>query len=55
MPGQACSFMLGKLTFLAQRTQARTVLGERFDIRKFHDAMLLPGAMPLELLEHIYV
>jgi uncharacterized protein (DUF885 family) len=55
MPGQACSFMLGKLTFLAQRTQARKVLGERYDIRKFHDAMLLPGAMPLELLEHIYV
>jgi uncharacterized protein (DUF885 family) len=54
-PGQACTYMLGKLTFLAQRTQAQKIFGAQFDIRKFHDAMLLPGAMPLELLEHIYV
>jgi uncharacterized protein (DUF885 family) len=55
IPGQACSYMLGKLTFLAQRAQARKVQGDRYDIRKFHDAMLLPGAMPLELLEQTYV
>jgi uncharacterized protein (DUF885 family) len=54
-PGQACAYMLGKLTFLAQRTQAQKVLGVQYDIRKFHDAMLLPGAVPLELLEHVYV
>jgi len=54
-PGQACSYMLGKVTFLAQRARAQKVLGAKYDIRKFHDAMLLPGAMPLELLEHIYV
>jgi uncharacterized protein (DUF885 family) len=54
-PGQACTYMLGKVTFLAQRARAQRVLGEQYDIRKFHDAMLLPGAMPLELLEHIYV
>jgi uncharacterized protein (DUF885 family) len=54
-PGQACTYMLGKVTFLAQRARAQRVLGEKYDIRKFHDAMLLPGAMPLELLEHIYV
>lgn len=54
-PGQACTYMLGKLTFLAQRAQAQKVLGAKYDIRKFHDAMLLPGAVPLELLEHIYV
>jgi uncharacterized protein (DUF885 family) len=54
-PGQACSYMLGKLTFLAQRARAQQVLGAKYDIRKFHDAMLLPGAVPLELLEHIYV
>ncbi len=54
-PGQACTYMLGKVTFLAQRARAQKVLGAKYDIRKFHDAMLLPGAVPLELLEHIYV
>lgn len=53
-PGQACTYMLGKLTFLAQRARAQQTLGARYDVRKFHDAMLLPGAMPLELLERIY-
>jgi uncharacterized protein (DUF885 family) len=53
-PGQACTYMLGKLTFLAQRARAQKMLGAKYDIRKFHDAMLLPGAVPLELLEHIY-
>jgi uncharacterized protein (DUF885 family) len=54
-PGQACAYMLGKLAFLAQRARAQKVLGAKYDIRKFHDAMLLPGAMPLELLENIYM
>jgi uncharacterized protein (DUF885 family) len=53
-PGQACAYMLGKLAFLAQRARAQEVLGAKYDIRKFHDAMLLPGAVPLELLEQIY-
>ena len=53
--GRPAAYMLGKLTFLAQRARAQKVLGAKYDIRKFHDAMLLPGAMPLELLEHIYV
>ena len=53
-PGQACTYMLGKLTFMAQRRRAQEMLGASFDIRKFHDAVLLPGAVPLELLEHIY-
>jgi uncharacterized protein (DUF885 family) len=50
-PGQACSYMIGKLTWLRLRQQARTALGARFDIRTFHDAGLLPGAMPLTVLE----
>jgi uncharacterized protein (DUF885 family) len=54
-PGQACTYMLGKLTFLAKRARAQQVLGAKYDIRKFHDAMLLPGAVPLELLEQMYV
>lgn len=51
-PGQCCAYMLGKLTFLAQRARAQKVAG--YDIRKFHDAMLLPGAVPLELLEQVH-
>jgi uncharacterized protein (DUF885 family) len=53
-PGQACAYMLGKLTFLAQRARAQKVFGAKYDIRKFHDAMLLPGGVPLQLLEHVY-
>ncbi len=50
-PGQACSYMLGKLDWLRQRERAKTALGARFDIRKFHDAGLLAGAMPLAVLD----
>jgi uncharacterized protein (DUF885 family) len=50
-PGQACSYMLGKLDWLRLRAKARTALGPRFDIRKFHDAGLLSGAMPLGVLD----
>jgi uncharacterized protein (DUF885 family) len=49
-PGQACSYMLGKLEFLKQRERAQKALGGKFDIRKFHDAMLLDGAVPLPLM-----
>jgi len=49
-PGQACSYMLGKLEFLKQRERAQTALGAKFDIRKFHDAMLVGGAVPLAMM-----
>jgi len=49
-PGQACSYMLGKLEFLKQRERAQKALGGKFDIRKFHDAVLLEGAVPLPLM-----
>jgi uncharacterized protein (DUF885 family) len=52
-PGQACSYMLGKLEWLKLREQAKTQLGARFDIRKFHDAGLLSGATPLEVLDTV--
>jgi uncharacterized protein (DUF885 family) len=52
-PGQACSYMVGKVTILRLRDKARAALGPRFDIRKFHDALLLSGAMPLTVLEHV--
>lgn len=50
-PGQACSYMLGKLTILRLRDEAKRALGSRFDIRKFHDAVLLNGAVPLTVLK----
>ncbi|CAN7594195.1 DUF885 family protein [Phenylobacterium sp. LjRoot225] len=52
-PGQACSYMVGKLTWLRLREKAKAALGDRFDIRQFHDATLLTGAMPLVALEGV--
>ena len=52
-PGQACSYMVGKLTWLRLRAKAKAALGPKFDIRKFHDAALTNGAMPLAVLETV--
>ena len=52
-PGQASSYMVGKLTWLRLRDKARTALGASFDIRQFHDAGLLSGNMPLIALEPV--
>ncbi len=52
-PGQACSYMIGKLTWLRLRDRARSALGAKFDIKKFHDAGLLSGGLPLDVLEHV--
>jgi uncharacterized protein (DUF885 family) len=50
-PGQACSYMVGKVTLLKLRAEAKATLGPKFDVRKFHDAVLLSGSMPLAVLE----
>jgi uncharacterized protein (DUF885 family) len=50
-PGQACAYMLGKLEILKLREKAKAALGTKFDIRQFHDAVLLGGAMPLAILD----
>jgi uncharacterized protein (DUF885 family) len=52
-PGQACSYMIGKITWLRLREEAKAKLGAKFDIRKFHDAGLLTGSMPLSVLERV--
>lgn len=52
-PGQACSYMLGKLDFLRLREKSKTVLGNRFDIHAYHDAVLTCGAVPLATLDPV--
>jgi len=51
MPGQATSYKIGMNKFLELREHARAELGDDFDIRAYHDTVLLGGAMPLALLE----
>ena len=50
IPAQACSYKIGHTYWNRQRDKARAALGPRFDIKAFHDAGLLAGAMPLDVL-----
>ena len=50
-PGQACSYMIGELKLLELRDKAKKELGDKFNIREFHTAVLSSGTLPLELLE----
>lgn len=49
-PGQACSYKIGHTEFVRLREHGRSALGSRFDIKSFHDAILLGGEVPLEIL-----
>jgi len=51
MPGQATAYMIGKLKIMDLRDKTRTTLGDKFDIRGFHDEVLKDGPVPLSLLE----
>jgi uncharacterized protein (DUF885 family) len=53
MPGQALSYMIGRLEIQRMRAEAEARLRDRFDIKGFHDAVLTSGAVPLETLDRL--
>lgn len=51
MPGQALGYKMGSRKIRELRTRAETALGKKFDLRRFHEAVLASGSMPLTVLE----
>ncbi len=52
-PGQACGYELGRREIVRLRESARNTLGPDFDLRGFHDAVLLHGELPLNMLDRV--
>ena len=52
-PAQALSYKLGEIRILELRAEAEKALGEKFDIRAFHDAILRQGSVPLPVLDDL--
>ena len=52
-PGQATAYKIGMLKFVELREKAQLELGDKFDIRAYHDTVLGGGAVPLDILERI--
>ena len=53
MPGQACGYMVGRLEILRLRDKAKAALGDKYDLRRFDDAVVLGGSVPMTLLEAV--
>lgn len=53
IPGQACSYKIGQLKLLELRKRMKDTLGDKFDIREFHNVVLNLGASPLDVLEEV--
>jgi uncharacterized protein (DUF885 family) len=53
MPGQACAYKIGMLKILELRDKAKTELGDDFDLKEFHNVVLVNGAVPLDILEDL--
>lgn len=52
-PGQAASYKLGHATFVGIRERAKARMGDRFDLKRYHSAMLANGRVPLDVLRRI--
>lgn len=52
-PGQACAYLIGREKILEIREFAKTKLGTKFDMRKFHDLLISQGSVPLNVLENM--
>ncbi|MGZ8454534.1 MAG: DUF885 family protein, partial [Candidatus Binatia bacterium] len=50
-PAQALTYKIGQLAISAIRVKAETALGNRFDLRAFHDELLKDGALPMSVLQ----
>jgi uncharacterized protein (DUF885 family) len=53
MPAQATAYKIGMIKIVELREKAKTELGDKFDIRQFHDVVLKNGAVPLDVLEQL--
>jgi len=53
MPGQACAYKIGEIKLVELRERAKKELGDKFDLRRFHDVVLKSGSMPLSILDQV--